>query len=198
MMKLTAIENITLDGVMQAPAAPDEDTRGGFAHGGWAAPYNDEVAMRLASERMASSAGGALVLGRLTYERFRQVWAGRDDNPFSPVLDGRRKYVASTTLTEPLPWQHSTLLGGDAVASVRRLKASATEGELGLLGSGVLLRALLAADLVDELQLSICPLVLGTGTRLFPAEGERLPLELAESLTTTTGVVIATYRRPGA
>jgi dihydrofolate reductase len=196
--KLTAIENITLDGVMQAPAAPDEDTRGGFAHGGWAQGYDDEVAMRVAGERMAATAGGAMLLGRLTYERFREVWAGRDDNPFSPVLDGRRKYVVSTTLTEPLPWQHSTLLGGDGVAAVRELKASAPEDELGLLGSGVLLRALLAADLVDELQLSIYPLVLGTGTRLFPAEGQRLGFELAESVVTTTGVVLATYRRTGA
>lgn len=196
MTKLTAIENITLDGVMQAPGSPDEDTRGGFAHGGWARPFNDEVGMRVAGQRMAAGAGGAMLLGRLTYERFREVWAGRNDNPFSPVLDGRRKYVASTTLGEPLPWQNSTLLPGDAVAAVRQLKAGAPEDELALLGSGVLLRALLAADLVDELQLSICPLVLGTGTRLFPADGPPLTLELAESVITTTGVVIATYRRP--
>jgi dihydrofolate reductase len=195
MTRLIAIENITLDGVMQAPAAPDEDTRGGFAHGGWAQGYDDEVGMRVAGERMAASAGGAMLFGRVTYEHLRKSWAGRDDNPFSPVLDGRRKYVASTTLTEPLAWEHSTLLGGDAVASVRELKAGAAERELGLLGSGVLLRALLAADLVDELRLSIYPLVLGSGTRLFPAGGRRLSLELVESVITTTGVVIATYRR---
>lgn len=198
MTKITAIESVTLDGVMQAPGSPDEDTRGGFAHGGWAQPYNDEVSMRVASEGMASGEGGAMLFGRVTYERFWQVWAGRDDNPFSPVLDARRKYVASTTLTEPLPWQSSTLLGGDAVASVRELKAGAPEVELGLLGSGVLLRALLAADLVDELHLSIHPLVLGVGTRLFPTDGPRLALELADSVITTTGVVIATYRRAGA
>jgi dihydrofolate reductase len=194
MTKLTAIENITLDGVMQAPGSPDEDTRGGFAHGGWARPYSDEVSMRVAAAGMAAGAGGAMLFGRVTYERFRHDWAGRDDNPFSPVLDARRKYVASTTLTEPLPWRHSTLLCGDAVAAVRELKASGSEDHLALLGSGVLLRALLAADLVDELRLSIHPLVLGRGTRLFPAERQRLPLVLAESVITTTGVVIATYR----
>jgi dihydrofolate reductase len=196
MTRLTAIENITLDGVMQAPGAPDEDTRGGFVHGGWARPFNDAVGMRVAGERMAAGAGGAMLFGRVTYERFHEVWAGRDDNPFSPVLDARRKYVASTTLSEPLPWENSSLLGGDAVAAVRELKASAPEDELALLGSGVLLRALLAADLVDELRLSIHPLALGGGTRLFPADGQALTLELVESVTTTTGVVIATYRRP--
>jgi dihydrofolate reductase len=196
MAKIIAIENVTLDGVMQAPAAPDEDTRGGFVHGGWGAPYTDEVSMRIAGEGMASP--GGMLLGRVTYERFHHVWAGRDDNPFSPVLDARRKYVASTTLSDPLAWENSTLLGGDAVAAVAELRASAPEPALALLGTGVLLRALLAADLVDELQLSIVPLVLGTGTRLFAADGPRRSFELARSVITTTGVVIATYRRAGA
>ena len=196
MATITAVESVTLDGVMQAPGSPDEDPRGGFAHGGWAQPYNDEVSMRIATQGMASE--GAMLFGRVTYERFRQSWAGRDDNPFSPVLDGRRKYVASTTLAEPLPWQSSTLLAGDAAASVGELKATAPEDELVLLGSGVLLRALLAADLVDELRLSIHPLVLGTGTRLFGADGPHRALELAESVTTTTGVIIGSYRRSAA
>ena len=195
MARIIAIENVTLDGVMQAPGSQNEDTRGGFAHGGWAQPYNDEVSMRRAGEGMAAE--GAMLFGRVTYERFREVWAGRDDNPFSPVLDGRRKYVASTTLTDPLPWQNSVLLREDATVTVRELKEHAPEGQLVLLGSGVLLRALLAADLVDELQLSIHPLVLGTGTRLFAENGPCHRLELADSVTTTTGVVIATYRRGG-
>jgi dihydrofolate reductase len=190
---LTAIENVTLDGVMQAPAAPDEDPRGDFEHGGWGAAYSDEVAMRVAAEGMARE--GALLLGRLTYERFHRTWAGRTDNPFSPVLDARRKYVASRTLSEPLPWQNSTLLTGPAPQAVAELKATAPEQDLAILGSGVLVRELLAADLVDELQLSIHPLVLGTGTRLFADGGRRLPFELARSVTTTTGVIIATYRR---
>jgi dihydrofolate reductase len=196
MARIIAIENVTLDGVMQAPGSPDEDTRGGFAHGGWAQDYTDEVSMTKAGEGMAAE--GAMLFGRVTYERFHEVWAGRDDNPFSPVLDARRKYVASTTLTDPLPWQHSALLRGDATEAVRELKEHAPEGQLALLGSGVLLRALLAADLIDELQLSIHPLVLGTGTRLFAENGPCDRLELADSVTTTTGVVMATYRWAGA
>ena len=144
------------------------------------------------------AAEGAMLFGRVTYERFHEVWAGREDNPFSPVLDARRKYVASTTLTDPLRWQNSALLRGDASETVRELKENAPEGQLVLLGSGVLLRALLAADLVDELQLSIYPLVLGTGTRLFAENGPCDRLELADSVTTTTGVVMATYCRAGA
>lgn len=196
MARITAIENVTLDGVMQAPGGQAEDTRGGFAHGGWARPYTDEVGMRIAGEGMASE--GAMLFGRRTYEILMAAWAGRDDNPFSPVLDARRKYVASTTLSDPLPWQNSTLLNGDAAVAVAELKTSAPEDEIGLLGSGVLLRALLAADLVDELQLSIHPLVLGSGTRLFDADGPHLPLALTGSVTTTTGVVIATYHRADA
>jgi len=192
MAKIIAIESVTLDGVMQAPGAPEEDTRGGFTHGGWAQQYMDEVSIRKAGEGMASE--GAMLFGRVTYERFHQVWAGRDDNPFSPVLDARCKYVASTTLTDPLPWQNSTLLGGDAVAAIGELKEHAPVESLALLGSGVLLRALLAADLVDELQLSIHPLVLGRGTRLFAEGGPHRALDLADSVTTTTGVVLATYR----
>ena len=195
MTTIAAVESITLDGVMQAPAAPDEDPRGGFGFGGWAQPYNDEVAMRSAGEGMAQE--GAMLFGRLTYERFQYAWGGRDDNPFTPVLEARRKYVASRTLTDPLSWRNSTLLAGDAATTVAELKATAPEDRIVLLGSGVLLRALLAADLVDELRLSIHPLVLGTGTRLFDAEGPRLPLALADSVTTTTGVVIAsTCARP--
>lgn len=192
MARIIAIENVTLDGVMQAPAAPDEDTRGGFAYGGWAQPYGDEVSMQKAREGMAAE--GAMLLGRVTYERFYEVWAGRHDNPFSPVLDARHKYVVSTSLTEPLPWQNSTLIGGDVIASVKELKEHAPEASLALLGSGMLLRSLMDAGLVDELQLSIAPLVLGSGMRLFAERGPHLGLRLTESVTTTTGVLLATYR----
>jgi dihydrofolate reductase len=196
MRRITAIENVTLDGVMQAPGAPGEDTRGGFAHGGWAQAYADEVQMQVMGEGMARE--GAMLFGRRTYEQFRQAWAGRDDNPFSPVLDARRKYVCSTTLDDPLPWQHSTLVPGDAAGAVARLKRQDAEEELVLLGSGVLVRALLAAGLVDELTLLIHPLVLGTGTRLFTQDGPKLELQVGEPVTTTTGVIIATYRPAGA
>jgi dihydrofolate reductase len=192
MATITAVESITLDGVMQAPGAPDEDTREGFAHGGWAVPYNDEVQARVMGQGMARE--GGMLLGRRTYEILMRAWAGRDDNPFTPVLEARRKYVVSNSLGEPLPWVNSTLVAGDA-ATVEELKAHAREGSLVVLGSGELVRALLRAGLVDELMLLVHPLVLGSGRRLFGDDGARLPLSLADSVTTTTGVVIATYRR---
>jgi dihydrofolate reductase len=196
MATITAVESITLDGVMQAPGAPDEDTREGFAHGGWAVPYNDEVQARVMGQGMARE--GGMLLGRRTYEILMRAWAGRDDNPFTPVLEARRKYVVSNSLGEPLPWVNSTLVAGDAAATVEELKAHAREGSLVVLGSGELVRALLRAGLVDELTLLVHPLVLGSGRRLFGDDGARLPLSLADSVTTTTGVVIATYRRAGA
>jgi dihydrofolate reductase len=193
MAKITAVENMTLDGVMQAPAAPDEDRRGGFPHGGWARAYADEVAMRVARRGMARE--GAMLLGRRTYEQLHRAWAGRDENPYSAKLDATHKYVVSSTLTDPPAWQNSTRLPEDPVSEVKRLKAVAPESALAILGSGVLVRALLAADLVDELQLSIHPLVLGTGTRLFEDDGPRTAFTMTDSVTTTTGVVIATYQR---
>jgi dihydrofolate reductase len=196
MATITAVESITLDGVMQAPGAPDEDTRGGFAHGGWAVSYNDEVQARVMGQGMARE--GGMLLGRRTYEILMRAWAGRDDNPFTPVLEARRKYVVSNSLGEPLPWVNSTLVAGDATATVEELKAHAREGSLVVLGSGELVRALLRAGLVDELTLLVHPLMLGSGRRLFGDDGARLPLSLADSVTTTTGVVIATYRRAGA
>jgi dihydrofolate reductase len=192
MTRISVVENISLDGVMQAPGGADEDTRGGFAHGGWAWPYRDELQDRVMGADMAKD--GGLLFGRRTYEKMLQAWAGRDDNPFTPVLERRRKYVASRTLREPLRWVNSTLLPGDAVGAVRELKAGAPEDELVVLGSGELVRGLLAAGLVDELKLLIHPLVLGTGTRLFPDGGARVPLTLTDSVATSTGVVIATYR----
>jgi|SRR5215217_265176 len=192
MRTITAVENVSLDGVMQAPGHPDEDRRGGFAHGGWAVPYNDEVSARIAGEGLARP--GAMLFGRVTYERFMQAWAGRTDNPFSPVLDARMKYVVSNTLRDPLPWQNSTLLSGDPVGAVRELKATAEE-DIVMLGSGMLLRSLLAARLVDVLELWIHPIVLGPGTRLFDSDGPRHDLQPSRTVPTTTGVIIATYDR---
>ena len=186
MGELTAVESLTLDGVMQAPGRPDEDTRGGFDQGGWAVPYADEVMGRAMGERMGG--GGAIVLGRRTYEDFAGYWPKQQDNPYTEVLNRTQKYVASRTLEEPLPWESSTLLEGDAIA---RLKDE-TE-HLTVLGSGELVGQLMRRGLVDEFLLLIHPLVLGTGRRLFP-DGAAAQLELADSLTTTTGVVIATYR----
>jgi dihydrofolate reductase len=192
MRKLTAIESLTLDGVMQAPARPDEDTRGGFEHGGWAIPYADEVMGRAMGERMQSAESGALVLGRRTYEDLFEVWPKLKDNPYTETLNRSEKLVASTTLKEPLPWQNSRLLGGDAVDAVTKLREEPGKS-LGIIGSGELVRTLMPRGLIDEYVLLIHPLVLGSGQRLFP-DGAVSRLELVESVTTTKGVVIATYR----
>ena len=192
MRKVSVVNNLTLDGVMQSPASPNEDTRGGFKHGGWAMPYNDEVKGKKMGEGMSRRRGG-LLFGRRTYEHFFKVWPGRTDNPFTEVLDNTQKYVASTTLKEPLPWKNSTLLKGDAADAVAKLK---TEGDddLVILGSGELVKSLMRRDLVDEFILLIHPLVAGSGRRMFADDGTFAKLELAESLPTTTGVIIATYR----
>jgi dihydrofolate reductase len=191
MRKLTVFNSLTLDGVMQAPGRPDEDGRGGFARGGWAAPYMDEVMGRVAAEGMARP--GALLLGRRTYEDFHGFWPNQTDNPFTAVLDNTRKYVASTTLREPLGWRNSTLLAGDAAEAVARLKEQPGE-DLTVLGSGALIQSLRRRDLVDRYVLLIHPLVLGSGRRLFPDGGPAATLRLVDSVPSTTGVIIATYQ----
>lgn len=192
MSGLTVVESLSLDGVMQSPGRPDEDIRDSFENGGWAVPYADEVMGRAMGARMARGRGGALVLGRRTYEDFAGYWPNRQDNPYTETLNASQKYVASRTLTEPLPWQNSTLLEGDAVDAVASLK-DASGGQLTVLGSGLLAGQLIRRGLVDEFVLLIHPLVLGSGRRLFP-EDAHVPLKLVDSLTTTTGVVITTYR----
>ncbi len=176
-------------------ARPDEDTRGGFTHGGWAIPYNDAVMASVMAERMAEgmSKGGALLLGRRTYEDFYAVWPKRTDNPYTEVLNTTQKYVASTTLQEPLPWRNSTLLRGDAAEAVARLKEQ-SDKDLGILGSGELIQSLMRHNLIDEYVLLIHPLVLGSGRRLFADGGVPATLRLVNSVTTTTGVIIATYQ----
>jgi dihydrofolate reductase len=189
MGELTAVESITLDGVMQAPGRPDEDTRDGFEHGGWAVPYTDEVMGRAMGERMGG--GGAIVLGRRTYEDLHGYWPKQKDNPYTETLNRTQKYVASSTLTEPLPWENSTLLEGDVTEALARLKEDSEH--ITVIGSGELVRSLMSRGLIDEYLLLIHPLVLGSGRRLFP-DGVYASLELTDSLTTTIGVVIATYR----
>jgi dihydrofolate reductase len=192
MSKLVVNTNLTLDGVMQSPAAPDEDRRGGFERGGWAPPYFDQVMGDAAAEGIAK--GGALLFGRRTYEHFASVWPDQpDDNPFAAVLNNRQKYVASTTLEEPLPWKNSTLLKGDAMEAVAKLKEQ-PDNDLVVLGSGELVQSLTRANLVDEYVLLIHPLVLGSGRRLFTDGGASAVLRLVDTKMTTTGVVIATYQ----
>ena len=183
------IEHVTLDGVMQAPGRADEDQRDGFEHGGWAHARVDEVMGRVMGEGMAR--GGALLFGRRTYEDFFSFWPTQTDNPYTDVLDNTMKYVASRSLKEPLPWRNSTLLHGDAAEAVAKLK----EGDdLGVLGSGQLVRSLMQRGLVDEFVLMTHPLVLGTGRRLFADGGAFAELRLTDTTTTTTGVVIAKYQ----
>jgi dihydrofolate reductase len=189
-MRITAIIGLTLDGVMQAPARPDEDPRGGFRHGGWAIPYQDAVLAQAMAKRMTRK--GALLLGRVTYQDFYGVWPHRKDNPYTDHLNNTQKYVASRTLSEPLPWQNSTLLKGDAADAVAALKKEGGP-DLGILGSGELVRALARRNLIDEYVLTIHPLVLGSGRRLFAEDGYA-KLQLVEATTTTTGVILAVYR----
>lgn len=196
MRKIVITQNISLDGVMQAPGRPDEDARGGFSHGGWAGQYNDDVMGREMGKGMATT--GALLFGRRTYEDFYRVWPSRRDNPISDLLTNTPKFVASRTLEEPLPWVNSTLLerdkSGDVMDSVRALTTQ-EGGDIVVIGSGDLTRSLLASDLVDRLVLLIHPLVLGSGQRLFADDGPLMSVTLVSSVPTTTGVVIATYER---
>jgi len=192
MRKIFVIENLTLDGVMQAPGRPDEDTRGGFKHGGWALSYNDEVMMR---EMMGGGMGQTdLLFGRRTYEDFYGFWPKQTNpNPFTEVLNNTRKYVVSTTLTDSLPWANSTLLAGDGVAALTKLKQQ-PGNDLVILGSGVLVQSLMRHTLIDVYRLSIHPLVLGSGRHLFlHGDTAFTTLRLTHAVTTTTGVVIATY-----
>jgi dihydrofolate reductase len=190
--RVVMINNVSLDGVMQAPGRADEDTRGGFAHGGWATLANDdEVLGRAMGERMAQ--GGPLLFGRWTYEDFYTYWPHQTDNPFTDVLNNVQKYVASRTLAEPLPWSNSMLLDGAITEAVARLRQD--DGpDLGILGSGELCRSLMAANLIDEYVLVVHPIVLGAGQRLFPHDGPFQRLRLIDALPTPSGIVVTTYR----
>ena len=187
MSKVVVLTNLTLDGVMQGPARPDEDRRGGFEHGGWAAPY---AAMEATGNNFASA--GALLFGRRTYENFYAVWPKQTNSPYTEFLNTIPKYVASTTLKELLPWSNSTLLKGDAAQAVSQLKQQPGK-DLLIMGSGELIQSLMRRNLVDEYVLLIHPLILGSGRRLFTDGGTFAALRLVGTKTTTTGVVIATY-----
>ncbi|QLG60251.1 dihydrofolate reductase family protein [Halorarum salinum] len=192
MRKLVVSEFLTLDGVMQAPGAPDEDTEGGFEHGGWQLPYFDDVDPAVAD---GLAAADALVLGRKTYEIFASYWpTASEDEPFTERMNSIDKYVASRTL-DAVDWQNSTLLEGDVADAVAELKRE-PGGDLVVIGSGELVQTLMANDLVDEYLLMVHPLVLGTGKRLF-REGEPTGMKLVEVETTDSGVVDLTYEPTG-
>ncbi|MEV6850735.1 dihydrofolate reductase family protein [Actinoplanes sp. NPDC051411] len=184
MGKIVVVENVTLDGVMQSPGTED-DTRGGFTRGGWAAPYADAVLAETLGKGVA--ADNAMLFGRRTYEIMQRSWGGRTDgNPFTPVLEGKRKYVVSRTQAS-FSWVNSV-----PVADLSALKR--IEEDLVVLGSGELVRSLAAAGLVDRYTLLLHPLTLGQGTTLFGDLEVRLDLE--ETVVTGKGVIIAFYR-PG-
>jgi dihydrofolate reductase len=190
MGKIRVVESITVDGVMQGPGRPDEDTRGGFAHGGWAAAYADHVAGQFMGECMASSR--AMLFGHRTYQDVLGYWTTTaDPNPFTDVLVNAPKYVASRSSSTTLAHPHSTLLAGEAATTVSGL-GDQVDGDITVIGSGALVRALHAAGLVDEYVLQVHPVVLGSGTQLFGPD-QRTDLTLQRSVTTTTGVVIAQY-----
>jgi dihydrofolate reductase len=191
MGKVIVHMNLTLDSVIQAPTRPDEDLRGGFGYGGWATAYYDPVMSQATTEGIAEAP--ALLFGRRTYEDFYSVWPARSDNPFSDVLNKAQKYVASTTLREPLPWMNSTLLKGDVAQAVAALKKRSSI-DITILGSGELVQYLMLHNLIDEYVLSIYPLVLGKGRRLFPEDGTLSAFELVDVKASGTGVLITTYR----
>jgi dihydrofolate reductase len=191
MPRIVVINHLTLDGVMQAPGRPDEDRRGGFEHGGWSAPYGDDVMGAAMGARMAES--GGLLLGRRTYEDLLSFW-NTQDSPFKDALNDAPKYVASRTLREPLAWPNSTLLQGDAADAVADIKQG-PGNDVHVMGSGELVRLLVPRNLVDEYMLLIHPIVLGSGRRLFTEGIASTSLRLVGEVTTTsTGVVIATYQ----
>jgi len=192
MSRIVVTNHVTLDGVMQAPGRPDEDRRGGFAHGGWAQPANDAVMGKVMGEGIAQA--GALLFGRRTYEDFASIWPNEsEDNPYASVINGFQKYVASRTLEAPLSWSNSTLLKGDAVEAVARLREQPGK-DIVVLGSGELIQQLMRHNLIDAYVLLIHALVLGSGRRLFPDGSSFAALKLVDTKTTTTGVVIATYQ----
>lgn len=199
MSRIVVMNHVTLDGVMQGPGRADEDTRGGFRHGGWGGRTGgppDGALQSAMSGRM--EAGGGLtgwLFGRRTYEDLLGYWNQQPDSPFGPMLNDTPKYVVSSTLADPLPWPNSTLVRGDVAQAVGALKEH-TDGALGIMGSGELIGSLMAADLIDEFLLMIHPFVLGSGRRLFPDKLD-ISLRLIESATSSTGVLIAAYERSG-
>jgi dihydrofolate reductase len=192
MRKVIADEWMTLDGVVQAPGQADEDTSGGFRHGGWHLPYFDDLSMKWVLENVGGA--GGFLLGRRTYEGFAAHWpnASEEEQPLAEPLNTRPKYVASRTLSEPLEWQNSTVLRGDVAEAVAALKRQ-DGGDLLVIGSTELVRTLVGHDLVDEFRVMVDPLVLGGGKRLFGDDGARRPLRLVDSQVTTTGAIVATY-----
>lgn len=194
MANVVANEWTSLDGVIQAPGAPGEDTSDGFSHGGWHLPYFDDLSRNWVVDGL--TAAGGFVFGRHTYEILSSYWphASEEEQVIAEPLNRKPKYVASRTLAEPLEWQNASLLQGEVVDAVADLK-SRLDADLHVLGSSQLLDTLTGAGLVDEYRLMIDPLLVGGGKSLFPRDGGLRPLELVSSQVTTTGAILARYTR---
>jgi dihydrofolate reductase len=192
MRKVVVNEFMSLDGVVQAPGGEDEDTSGGFRHGGWHLGYFDDLSQKWVLESILEA--GGFLLGRRTFEIFAAYWpnAPEEEQVIAEPLNARPKYVASRTLTDPLEWQNSTVLQGDVTEAVAALKQE-DEGDLHVIGSTQLVQTLIEHDLVDELRVMLDPLALGGGKRIFPEDGERRPLRLVDSAVTTTGAILMRY-----
>jgi dihydrofolate reductase len=192
MRKVIANEFMSLDGVVQAPGGADEDTSGGFEHGGWHMRYFDELSQKWVLESIVEA--GGFLLGRRTYEIFAAYWpnAPEEEHVIAQPLNTKPKYVASTTLTEPLEWQNSTVLQGDVAEAVAALKRE-DGADVHVIGSAELVRTLIEQDLVDEFRLMIDPVMLGGGKRIFRDDGSLRPLRLVHGEVTTSGAILATY-----
>ena len=193
MRKLIVSEFLTLDGVMQAPGSPDEDRSGGFKHGGWQMQYFDDIGAKEIIEGIAGS--GAFLLGRRTYEIFAAYWptAPEEAQAFADPLNSLPKFVVSKTLREPLAWNNSTLIAGDVVNEIAKLKRQ-FGNDIRVIGSGELVQTLMKHNLVDEYDLMIHPLVLGSGKHLFREGGSKQTLKFQDFKTTSKGVIILKYK----
>ncbi len=193
-MRVVVNEFMSLDGVVQAPGGPEEDTDGGFAHGGWSGPYFDVEVMGTAIDEGMGTVE-ALLFGRRTWQAMAGAWPDRAGDPYADQMNAIKKYVASRTLTEAdLTWNNTKLLSSEgAIADIAGLRTQ-DGGDLLIWGSTSLVRALLAEGLVDELNLMIEPILLGGGKRIFPEDGMARPMELVKCVTTGTGVQVCTYR----
>ena len=193
MRKVVVNEFLTLDGVAQAPGGAEEDTDGGFAHGGWHMQcMEDEPTQQWVLESILEA--GGFLLGRRTYEIFAAFWpnAPEEEQVVAEPLNSKPKYVVSTTLAGPLEWENSTLLEGEMADAVAALKQE-DGGDLHVIGSTDLVRTLIAHGLVDELRLMIDPVMVGGAKRIFPDDGELRPLRLVEGQVTSKGAILATY-----
>lgn len=193
-MRIVLTDFMSLDGVVQSPGGPDEDTTGGFRHGGWSGPYFDVETMGAEISDVMEGAD-ALLFGRRTYQTMAAAWPNRLDDPYADRMNSIRKYVASRTLTEAdLTWSNSVLLPAhDVIDAVAKLR-SAPGRDVLVWGSAELATHLVSAGLVDEYRLMIEPVLLGGGKRVFPNDGERRPLELVSLTRAATGTLVCTYR----